>query len=127
VPKLHHRSEGNPLNQQEVLGHYDDGRLWPRAPSQEAAFGMEQAYRDALAVRKASCQPRLEPEVVFGMKATPPASAPLEDDAWPESPGEQWTGGASGSASSAPWQICCWLLAVGWWPGSTHCIRCNMV
>lgn len=42
--------------------------------------------------RKASCQPRLEPEVVFGMKATPPANASLEDDALPVFPGEQWTG-----------------------------------
>ncbi len=41
---------------------------------------------------KATCQPRLEPEVVFGMKATPPANASLEDDAWPVFPGEQWTG-----------------------------------
>ncbi|MFZ2306679.1 MAG: hydratase [Rhodoferax sp.] len=119
------------MNPQEILGHYDDGRLWPHAPSQDAAFGMERAYRDALAVRelrvargetprgfkigftnrniwqrygvygpiwgtvydstlsfcdgqgsvslKATCQPRLEPEVVFGMKATPPANASLGD------------------------------------------------
>lgn len=119
------------MNPHALLGHYDDGRLWPVAPSQDASFGMEQAYRDALAVRelrmargeapcgfkigftnrniwqrygvfgpiwgtvyastirfcedqgsvslKGTCQPRLEPEAVFGMKATPPKNASLAD------------------------------------------------
>ena len=114
-----------------LLSHYDDGRLWTSAPSQQASFGIEQAYRDALAVRQlritrgeaprgfkigftnrniwqrygvfgpiwgtvytstisfcegqgsvslqGTCQPRLEPEAVFGMKATPPANASLDD------------------------------------------------
>ena len=119
------------MEPQEILHHYDDGRLWPETPSQNTSFGMDQAYRDALAVRelriargetprgfkigftnrniwqrygvfgpiwgtvydstlsfcegqgcvslKATCQPRLEPEVVFGMRATPPANASLDD------------------------------------------------
>jgi 2-oxo-3-hexenedioate decarboxylase len=119
------------VNPKVVLDHYDDGRLWPVAPSQDTFFGIEQAYRDALAVRElrvargekprgfkigftnrniwqrygvfgpvwgtvyestlsfcdgqgsvslqGTCQPRLEPEAVFGMKATPPSNASLDD------------------------------------------------
>lgn len=38
------------MNPQALLDHCDDGRLWPVAPSQDASYGMDQAYRDALAV-----------------------------------------------------------------------------
>ena len=131
LPSKQHPSNVNAVTPQETLGHYDDGRQWPVAPSQNAAFGMEQAYGSALAVRelrisrgetprgfkigftnrniwqrygvfgpiwgtvyestlsfcdgqgtvslKSTCQPRLEPEAVFGMKATPPAYASQDD------------------------------------------------
>jgi 2-oxo-3-hexenedioate decarboxylase len=118
------------MSPQELLEHYDTGRLWASAPGGEAGFDVAAAYQSALAVRRlreqrgevprgykigftnrtiweryqvfapiwgtvwdstlqlsegsgtvplnSICQPRLEPEVVFGLRATPPQSATLD-------------------------------------------------
>jgi 2-keto-4-pentenoate hydratase len=118
------------VSPQELLAHYDSGRLWSSAPGVEPGFDVAAAYQRALAVRQLrmkrgevprgykigftnrniwpryqvfapiwgtvwdstlqfcdgagsvdlswACQPRLEPEAVFGLRATPPAAASLE-------------------------------------------------
>jgi 2-keto-4-pentenoate hydratase len=118
------------MNPQELLTHYDSGRLWASAPGAEPGFDVAAAYQRALAVRQlrekrgevprgykigftnrniwpryqvfapiwgtvwdstlqfcegagsvalnGACQPRLEPEAVFGLRATPPVNATLE-------------------------------------------------
>lgn len=113
-----------------LLKHYDSAELWPRAPSDDAAYDLPRAYQDALALRalrlargergrgfklgftnrsiwpiygvyapiwgtvydstlqlcdghgrlsvNGLCQPRIEPEIVFGMRSTPAQGASLE-------------------------------------------------
>jgi len=113
-----------------LLEHYDSGRLWPAAPSDDPAFDVAAAYRQSLAVREqriergevprgykigftnrniwpryqvyapiwgtvwnttvtdceahgsvslsGCCQPRIEPEAVFGMLVCPPRDASLQ-------------------------------------------------
>jgi 2-keto-4-pentenoate hydratase len=119
------------VNPTTILHHLDSGQLWSTAPSDDASYGINDSYCDALAVRdlriargeaprgfkigftnrniwqryavygpiwgtvysstlsfcegdgtislKGTCQPRLEPEAVFGMRTTPPANASLDD------------------------------------------------
>jgi 2-oxo-3-hexenedioate decarboxylase len=118
------------MTPEQLLAHYDQGRLWPAAPSQVRGFDVAAAYQAQLAVRRlrisrgeqprgfkigftnrgiwarygvdapvwgtvwnttltecgeqgtvalgASCQPRIEPEAVFGIARTPPQGATLD-------------------------------------------------
>lgn len=118
------------MTPQDVLQHYDAGTLWPAARTAHGPYPLEQAYQDALALRRlrlargeqargfklgftnrsiwdrydvhspiwgtvydstltlctgeghlslqSTCQPRIEPELVFGMRASPPPHASLE-------------------------------------------------
>jgi 2-oxo-3-hexenedioate decarboxylase len=119
------------MTPQALLEHYDHGQLWACQPGETGSANLDQAYQQALAVRRLriergerptgykigftnrtiwsrynvfapvwgtvwdttlrwcdgagelslanTCQPRLEPEVVFGMRSTPKADAGLED------------------------------------------------
>jgi 2-keto-4-pentenoate hydratase len=121
--------KGSAMTAQDLLGHSDDGQLWPATWPNPAFTDLPAAYQTALAVRALRqargetprgykigftnrniwsrykvfapiwgsvwnstlafadgvvslaglCQPRIEPEAVFGMKATPRADASLDD------------------------------------------------
>jgi len=40
------------MTPEQLLAHYDDGRLWPEAPSQAPGFDLAAAYQAQLAVRR---------------------------------------------------------------------------
>lgn len=119
------------MTPEQLLAHYDQGRLWDANPSNAQGFDTAAAYQAQLAVRKlriargeqprgfkigftnrgiwprygvfgpvwgtvwsttlgycegegtvllgASCQPRLEPEAVLGIRRTPPPDASLQE------------------------------------------------
>lgn len=118
------------MTPQDVLQHYDAGTLWPAPLTANRPYPLEQAYQDALALRRlrlargeqargfklgftnrsiwerydvhspiwgtvydstlsrcdgeghlslqATCQPRIEPELVFGMRSRPAPGASLD-------------------------------------------------
>lgn len=119
------------MTPEQLLSHYDEGRLWETAPSASPGYGVPQAYQAQLEIRRlrvargeqprgfkigftnrgiwprygvyapvwatvwnttvhhcegagvvelgSACQPRLEPEAVFGIGRTPPPAASMDD------------------------------------------------